>query len=126
VPPRRPRHPARVAAPLLGGALTLPAAAAPGGTGRDSGLTLLWAGVAGPGSSEQWRPLGAHPDTQTCEATRRDALQAAWKGLREVGVLELVPLGTAGFTRVDPRTLETYTFRFACRPGPASAVTPNP
>lgn len=75
---------------------------------------------------EHWRRLGAHPDARACETARRDALQAAWKGLREVGVIELVPLGTAGFTRVDPRTLETYTFRFACGPRPVLPVTPNP
>jgi hypothetical protein len=89
-------------------------------------MVVLWATVAGPRSPGGWRPRETHPDAQSCEAAGRDALQAAWKDLREVGVTELVPLGHAGLTRADPRTLETYTFRFACRPGPAPAVTPHP
>jgi hypothetical protein len=100
------------------GALPLVVGTAPGGAHAGAETLALWAGVAGPGGAEQWRPLGTHPDAETCEAARRDALEAAWKWLREVGVVELVALGHAGFTRVDPRTLETFTFRFACRAGP--------
>jgi hypothetical protein len=94
----------------------VPALAAPG-----TETFALWAGVAGPGAALEWRPLGTHPDAESCEVARRDALEAGWKGLREVGVVELIALGHAGFTRVDPRTLETFTFRFACRAGPPPA-----
>jgi hypothetical protein len=125
VPFRRPSSLPPVAAALPITALAFLVGAAPAGPGWDPEPLVLWPGVTGPESAAHWRPLGVHPDAPSCKAARRDALQAAWKGLREVGVLELIPVGSTGFTRVDPRTLETYTFGFACRPGPAPTA-PSP
>jgi hypothetical protein len=121
----RASRPRRLAVAGVAGSLALVVAHGPGSSAEALEAVRLWAGVAVSGAPSEWRPLRSYGDTMTCEVARREALDAARRGFRETGALELVRLGADGFLRVDPRTLETYVFRFACEPeAPLSPSTP--
>jgi hypothetical protein len=80
-------------------------------------VTVLWTAVSARGHAERWRRLGGYASAAACDAARRNARDAAWKGFGEAGVRDLAPVGDSGFLHVDPRTLDVHVFRFVCRPG---------